>query len=72
MGPRGSLSLAESTQFLVLMHISLRYILILSSHLHLGLDKNLLPAGVSVKILKVLLFSCPTQYSRFNHPDYIR
>ena len=35
-----SLSLAESTQLLVLLHISLRSILILSSHLRLGLPKG--------------------------------
>ena len=39
---------AESTQFLVLIPISLRSILILSSHLHL----SLFPASIPVKILK--------------------
>ena len=46
---------AESTLFLVLKPISLKFILILSSHLRLGLPKGLFPAGVPVKILKALL-----------------
>ena len=37
--------------------MSLRSILILSSHLHLGLPTGLFPAGVSVKILETLLSS---------------
>ena len=45
-----SLSWAESTQFLVLIPKSYRSILILSSHLCLGL-----PVGFPVKILKALL-----------------
>ena len=45
----------QSTQFLVLIPISLRSILILSSYLRLGLSKGLFPAGVLVKILKGLL-----------------
>ena len=52
--------------------ISSKSILILSSHLHLGLPKSLLP----VKMFKAFLHSgymaCPSQYSIFNHPDYIR
>ena len=35
--------------------ICLRFILILSSHLHLGHPKGLIPTGVPVKILKALL-----------------
>ena len=35
--------------------ISLRYILILPSHLRLGLPKGLFPAGLHVKILKSIL-----------------
>jgi hypothetical protein len=50
-----SLSWAESTQFLVLIPISLRCILILSSHLRLGLHKGFFPVGLPVKILKALL-----------------
>ena len=52
--------------------ISLRLILILSSHLRLGHSKR------PVKIFKGLIFShsgymtCPSQSSRLNHPDYIR
>ena len=38
------------TQFLVLIPIYLRSILILSSHLRLGLPKVLFPVGVPVKI----------------------
>jgi hypothetical protein len=33
------------------------YILIFSSHLHLGLTKDLFPVGVPVKSLKLLLSS---------------
>ena len=40
---------AESSQFLVLMLISLRSILILSSHLRLGHPKRLFPAGEILK-----------------------
>ena len=40
-----------------LIPISLRFILILSSHLCLGLPKGLFPADVPVKILKALLLS---------------
>ena len=50
-------------------------ILILSSHLGLGLPKGLFPVGLPVKILKTLLLSympCSSQSSRLNHPDYIR
>ena len=35
--------------------ISARFILILSSHLHLGLPKGLFPVDLPVKILKALL-----------------
>ena len=50
------LSWAESTQSLVLILISLRFILILPSHPRLGLPKDLIPAGVPVKMLKALLY----------------
>ena len=73
------LSWAESTQFLVLIPISSRLILILSSHLILGLPKGLLPAGVPVNILKALLpfflsgyMTCPSHSSILNHPVYVR
>ena len=42
-------------------YISSRYILILSSHLRLGLPKGLFPVGLAVTILKALL---PIQYHR--------
>ena len=63
------------TYNLPLISISSRSILILSSHLRLGLPKELLPVNLPVKILKALLPSyvpCPFQSSRFNPPDYIR
>ena len=54
-------------------------ILILFSHLRLGLPRGLFPAGVPVKILKALLPSsilatwpAHSQSARINHPDYIR
>ena len=58
--------------------ISSRSILILSSHLRLGLPEGLFPVGLPVKILKISLtflhsgyMPGPSQSSRFNHPDYI-
>ena len=62
---------AESTQFLVLMPTYLRSILILSSHLRLGLPKGLFPVGLPVKILKAVLPSSilvtwPTHLSLLN------
>ena len=45
----------KQTQFLVFITISLRSILILSTHLRLRLHKGLLPVGIPVKILKALL-----------------
>ena len=63
----------ESTQFLVLITIYLIFILILSSHLHLGVPKGLLPVGLPVKVLKELLsFSIlPTRPSHLNLLDLI-
>ena len=43
-------------------------ILILSSHLHLGLPKGLFPVGLPVKILKALL---PSSILAFSLPDLI-
>ena len=48
-------------------------------HLHLGQPKGLFPVGLPVKILKTSLhiflhsgyMTCPSNSSRFNHPDYI-
>ena len=64
-----SLSWVESTQFLVLIPIC---ILILSSHLHLGLHKGLFPVDVPFKILKAVLPSSilATRPAYLNHPDY--
>ena len=45
-----SISCAESTQFPALIPISLRSILILSSHLRLGLPKGLLPLGLTTSM----------------------
>ena len=45
----------ESTQIPALIPISSRSILILSSHLRLGLPTGLFPVGLHVKILKALL-----------------
>ena len=54
-GSPKSIFSTESTQFLVLIHISLRPILILFSHLGLGLPKGVFPIGEPVFILKALL-----------------
>ena len=66
-------SLAESTQFLVLITISLRSIIIMSSHLRLGFSEDLLLIGLPDKIFKAIW---PNDLiilsSKFNHPDYIR
>ena len=45
----------NQTQFLALIPISSRSILILSSHLRLGPRKGLFPVGLPDKILKALL-----------------
>ena len=50
-----SLSWTESTRFLVLLAISLRSILILSSHVRLGFPKDLFSVGLSIKIFKEIL-----------------
>ena len=42
------------TQFLILIYISLRYILIFFSHLCIGLPRCLFPVGLPVNILKEL------------------
>ena len=47
-----SLSWNESTHFLVIIPIFLRSILIVSSHLRLGLHKGLFPVGLPIRILK--------------------
>ena len=48
---------SNEPQFLVLIPIYLRSILILSSHLCLGLPKDLFPEGIPAKILKAPLTS---------------
>ena len=50
-----ALSWAESTQYPILIPISSKPILILSSYLRIGLSKGLSPVGLLVKILKALL-----------------
>ena len=67
------LSRVESTHFLLLTFISLRYILIFSSHLCLGVPECPLPIGLPAKILKALLPSsilatCP---AHFNFVDFV-
>ena len=47
-----------------MMPISLRSILILSSHLRLGLPKGLCPVGVPVKTFYSDYMNCPSQSSR--------
>ena len=52
-------------------------ILILSSHICLGHPKGLFPVSLPViestpTILHSDYMSCPSQSSRFNHPEYIR
>ena len=53
-------------------------ILTMSFHLRLGLRRGRLPVDSSVNILKAILCSSilaaclPFQFSRFNHPDYMR
>ena len=60
-----------------MMPISSSSILILSSHLRLGLPKGLFPVGLLVKILKALLPSSilatrPAQLNFLDYPDYVR
>ena len=66
--------LSRINQFLVLKSISLRSILILSSHLRLRLPQGIFPVGVPVKILKELLpsgyMTYPSQFCTLDHPDY--
>jgi hypothetical protein len=69
--------LSRINQFPRVISISLRSVLILSSHLRLGLPKGLFPLDLPVTILKALLpffhsdcMACQT--SRFHHPDYMR
>ena len=46
--------LRRINQFLILIPISLRFILMFSSHPRLGIPKGTFPVGLSVKILKAL------------------
>ena len=72
-----SLSWARSIQYIPPHPTSLRFILILSSHLRLGLPCGLFPSGFPTKTLYTPLvsphtcyFPCPS-YSRFDHPHNI-
>ena len=56
-GPQQFLSWAKLIQFFVLIYNALRFILLLSFHLHLGLPKGLFPVGLPVKILNEPLSS---------------
>jgi hypothetical protein len=74
-----SLSWAEWTPFPALIPWSSRSILILSSHLRLGLPKGLFSLGLPVRILTALLpssilatFPAHLKFFSFNHLDYIR
>ena len=51
----GSMSHSQGLYYLPLAPIYLSFILILSSHLRIGLPKGLFPVGLPVKILKALL-----------------
>ena len=69
----------ETGVLIVLIPIYLKYILILSSHLRLGLPKSIYPVDLCVnnfESIPTFLHSgymiCPSQFSRLNHPDYIR
>ena len=69
----------NQTQLPALIPISSRSILILSSHLCLGLPKGLFPVGLPVKTFEstpTFLYSsymtCSSQPSRFNHRLYRR
>jgi hypothetical protein len=64
MSPHWSLSGARSIQFRPSHSISVRYILILSGHLRLGLPSDLFPSGYPTNILYAFLSSpiCATYY----------
>ena len=65
-------SYPEPNQPISLHPISSRSILILSSHLRLGLPKGLFPVGLPVKILKALLpCSILATWSHLNLLDLI-
>ena len=72
-----SLSWARSIQCIPSHPTSWIFILILSSHLRLGLASSLFPSGVPTKFLytPILPHTCymphPSHYSRFDHPSSI-
>jgi hypothetical protein len=77
------LSWARSFQFIPSHHIPLRSILILSTHLRLGLPSGLLPSGFATNILYAFLFSLihalniliylrTYKQKRFNRPPFYR
>ena len=76
MEPGGSMPLSQglfNNPYLELNQpISLRSILILSSHLLLSLPINIFSVSLPVIILKALLPSYIFKSSRHNQPDYIR
>ena len=53
--PHSQLLFNNAVQLLVLIPISLRAILIVSSHLHQCLHKGLFPVSLPVKVLKALI-----------------
>jgi hypothetical protein len=70
--PQCSLSWARSIQSIPSHTISLRSILILSTHLHLGLPSGLFPSGFPANILYAFLLSPHSCYKpRPSHPPWI-
>ena len=71
-------ALQYSLSWAELITISLTFILILSSHLHLSLSNGLFSIGLPIKIYKALLpylfrlYILPILTFWFNYPDYIR
>ena len=66
-----SLSRAESVHLLTLLPIYLRCILLLSFHPHRGLPRDMLPFGLSVKILKKTSTSSHSGYMPFQPKSFI-
>ena len=66
-----SLSWAPSIKFKIFIPISSRLFLILSYQLILDLPRSLFPLDFPA-FFHSCNMPCPSQSSRFNHPDYIR